>query len=317
MSEASRLILPRLLARPGVVLMDGGMGTALEDRGIHCQSSLWSSFSLLTEEGREATDRLHEEYLAAGAEILIANTHNASLSACRDYLAGDGPSVDLPADLDGVAPEVFLARLHRRALMGVRRAIPEGADIVVAAGVGSAEGPYATSSHLSPDEAAAWLRPQVDVIRDLDVDLLLFETLTTASEIEAVASLAAEPGFPPFGAGLTCGEDGKTLAGVTMAEAWALLREAGPTAAFVQCTRFDFVNRALAGLVEAAAGQCVPGVYANDGRVWEGRVWSGERVTPEEYAVAAVGWRDAGARIIGGCCGTSPEHVVELRKRLA
>ncbi len=316
MSEASRLILPRLLVRRPIVLMDGGMGTTLEDRGVHCQSSLWSSFSLLTEEGRRVTDAIHEEYATAGAEILIANTHNASLAACRAYLEGDGPRVDLPPDLADVSPEVFLARIHRRALMGVRRAVRDGADIVVAAGVGSVEGPYATTSRMSAEEAAARLAPQVGVIRDLDVDLLLFETLTTASEIEAVTALAKDTGFPPFGAGLTCGEDGKTLAGVTMAEAWARLREAGPMAVFVQCTRFDLVERALAGLMAALAGESVPGVYANDGRVWEGRVWTGERVGPEEYASAAMVWRDAGARIIGGCCGTSPEHVVALRTRL-
>ncbi len=316
MSERSRLTLPRLLARPAAVVMDGGMGTTLEDRGVHCQSALWSSFSILTAEGRTVMDRIHEEYVEAGAEILIANTHNASLAACRAYLDGDGPTVDLPEDLAGIPPDTFLARLHRRALMGVRRAIPDGEDIVVAAGIGSAEGPYATTSRMSADEAAAWLEPQVRVIRDLDVDLVLFETLTTISEIEAVARLAREHDFPPFGAGLTCGDDGRTLAGVSMAEAWSRLREASPAAVFIQCTRYDHVERALAELVQTLAGDCVPGVYANDGRIWEGRVWAGDRVTPEEYAEAALVWRDAGARIIGGCCGTSPEHVRELRRRL-
>jgi homocysteine S-methyltransferase len=148
------------------------------------------------------------------------------------------------------------------------------------------------------------------------VDLLLFETLTTASEIEAAATLGAEEARVPFGAGLTCGPDARTLAGVSMAEAWARLRGAAPALVFVQCTRYDRVGPALRALRESIGDESTCGVYANDGRVWEGRIWRGDRVTPGEYADAAMRWVEAGARVVGGCCGTSPEHVRELRRRL-
>jgi enediyne biosynthesis protein CalE2 len=315
-------VLARLLsrARTDLVVMDGGMGTTLEDRGTHCRSALWSSFALVTEEGLALTGQVHAEYAAAGAEILIANTHNAGLSACRAFLEGDGPTDPLPDEVRRAAPErrpeAFLAWVHRRAVESARAAVPENASVAVAAGVGSAEGAYATESRLRPEQVAAELEPQVRALLDLNVDLILFETLTPRSEIEAAADLSRRLGVPAYGAGLTCGGDGRTLAGVTMRRAWEALAAWPPAAVFIQCTRYDYVQAALAGLVEAMDDGSVPGVYANDGRIWRNRIWHGERVTPEAYAEEALAWRDAGAGIIGGCCGTSPEHVAALVRRL-
>ena len=317
MTGGKRERVRQLLSQPGTILMDGGMGTTLEDRGTECWSALWSSLALLSEGGLALNDRIHAEFSAAGAEILIANTHNASLAACRAFLDGDGPPVEeLPSGPPGARALALLERIHDRAIRSCRRAVPVGSDTIVAAGVGSVEGPYATTSRLTTKEAVDGLAPQVRAIRDRAVDLVLFETLTTASEIEAAAMLARDEGFPPFGAGLTCGPDARTLAGVSMAHAWELLRKAAPKAVFIQCTRYDLVEPALRELHTVVAGASMCGVYANDGRVWEGRVWHGERVTPEEYAEVARRWRDAGARIIGGCCGTTPDHVRVLRRRL-
>ena len=91
-----------------------------------------------------------------------------------------------------------------------------------------------------------------------------------------------------------------------------------PRAYFVQCTRFDLVESALVALREAAGPGSVIGVYANDGRSWDhdAKRWEGERITPEAYARRAQDWVSQGARIVGGCCGTGPEHIEHLRKTL-
>ena len=149
------------------------------------------------------------------------------------------------------------------------------------------------------------------------MDLLLFETLTTDTEIEGLPLLLREGGFPPVGVGLTCGEDGRTLGGVTIAEAVSTLLPASPAAFFVQCTAHDLVLPVLEALVFEVGDRAVVGVYANDGRKWVDMIWRGDRTSPERYAADAVRWRDAGARIIGGCCGTGPEHVAALRAALS
>ncbi len=289
--------------RTGVVLMDGGMGTTVEDRGADVRNELWGSAVFLTPEGRALNDRVHREFVEAGARIVIANTHSASLEACRAWcrrVPEDGP------------PEDLLDRVLRAAVAGARRAAPEGSGIRVAAGLGSVEGPYARESRHSPEEVARALEPQVRALRDLGIDLLLFETLTTREEIRGVAALARELGPFSFGAGLTCGGEETTLAGVSMEEAADILLPAGPEAVFVQCTPYHAVMRPLPRLVRALGDRAEPGVYANDGRTWDGTLWHGERTSPETYAREAVRWREAGARIIGGCCGTGPEHIRAL-----
>ena len=60
----------------------------------------------------------------------------------------------------------------------------------------------------------------------------------------------------------------------------------------------------------------VPGVYANDGRIWREARWHGSRLAPEDYAAHAARWRELGARVIGGCCGTGPQHIAALRDAL-
>jgi len=290
--------LDELLDGDRTVLMDGGMGSCVEDRGVPVRNALWGSYALLTAEGREINDRLHEEFVAAGAEIVLANVHNASLAACREY----DPSGDA---------EALLSRVNRFAVESARRAGPA----LTGAGLGSHEGPYATASTHSVAENRALHEPQVRVLRDLDVGLIVFETLTTEPEIRAAAELSRESGIVWAG-GLTCGEDGRTLAGVPVPEAAAILGDAEPRAIFVQCTPFDEAMPALEALLPALPAGCVAGVYANDGRVWKDMIWHGGRTSPEAYATAAVRWRDAGARVVGGCCGTTPDHVAALREAL-
>ena len=312
--------LAELLAKHSVVLMDGGMGSTVEDRGIPVRNYLWGSYALLTDEGLAVNDRLHVEFREAGARVLTANTHNALLEHCAAFLA-ETPEADLPAEVREAPGPERAAALHRlvhaRAIASARKAIPPGAEMVVAAGMGSPEGPYATESSHSPEEIATSHAPQLRVYRELGVEFALFETLTTAEEIEGVARLARREGLSQFGVGLTCGEDGRTMAGIPMARAVELLSPAEPTVWFVQCTPLPFVEKALGELTAALPDGAVRGVYANDGRVWIDMRWHGDRTTPDEYAEHAVRWRDMGARVLGGCCGTDPEHIRELAVGLA
>jgi homocysteine S-methyltransferase len=301
--------------------MDGGMGSTVEDRGIQVRNALWGSFSLLTPEGIAVNDEIHRDFVEVGAEILVANTHNSLLMLCEAFFErDDAHGVDLPEEVREAPAsrraEALQECVIRRAVESARGALPETAEIVVAVCAGSPEGPYATESTHSPEEIARLQEPQVRAFADVRTDLVLFETLTTASEIEGVARLARQTGLTDFGIGLTCGEDGRTMGGVSMAGAVEMTADAEPSAFFMQCTPFRLVHAALRELVSALEGRSVAGVYANDGRVWRDMRWHGERTSPEEYADEAMRWRDGGARIIGGCCGTAPVHIAELRRRL-
>ncbi len=312
-----------LLARSPdrVILMDGGMGTTCEDRGVTTHSTLWGSFSLLSPEGRKINDAIHGDFVDAGAQILTANTHYALKPFCKAFLTSPSCDEGLVAGFAGteggaVHGGVLHAGLIRVAIESVQKAIPAGEPIAAATCMGSFEGPYARSSTLPAAETARLIKTELEVRQAARSDLVIFETLTTLEEIEGVALAARDRGETDVAVGFTCGPDGKTLAGVSMAEAVGVLSPVAPLIWFVQCTRYDLVKRALTDLKGALGPRETVGVYANDGRNWDNRrmEWIGNRIGPEEYGAFALRWRDAGARIIGGCCGTSPEHIKRLKE---
>ncbi len=310
-------------SRSDVVLLDGGTGTSLEDRGVDVRSDLWGSRTLLSAAGLAVTRRLHVDFFAAGADVVIANTHNVNRNSCRAFLRReDLGEVEAPPGLLEGDPdereERFLRWIEDLGVEVVERAVPSDRDVVVAAGIGSEE-PWATRTARTPDEIAASIAPAARALARSGDTFVVFETLSTAPEIAAVADLVRREDLRDVGLGLSCGPDGRTWGGVSMTEVLGRLEGASVAAVFVQCTRYDVAGIAVRDLVAALDRapdlDAVPGVYANDGRVWRDRRWHGERISPGTYADAAEEWRAAGARIIGGCCGTTPEHVAELRRR--
>lgn len=295
---------PDLRARleaPPFVLLDGGTGGALEDRGVDTNNPLWSSVALLDAAGRDLNRGLHADYVRAGAEVVIANTHNLGAAHCAAYVAAH-------PELSETAP-ALQARLHRLALEDARAS---GAPWVAAC-LASPDRPYAEQASLTPAEVEAGLMDQWRIIERLAPDLVLFEMLTTGADVAGVSALAR--GGPARGAGLVCRPDGRLRDGSGLAGAVAQLAEAGFSMAFVQCTAFADVAVPLEVLLRAAESEgLVPGVYANDGRQWHHGAWQGDRVSSDAYIAAAEGWIAAGARIVGGCCGTTPEHIRALNQ---
>lgn len=302
------------------IIMDGGMGTTTEDRGVNTHTSLWGSFAFVTPEGRKINDEIHRDFVTAGAQVLIANTHDAFRSACRDLLnRADIDTLNLPPMLTNDREkqvDAMHSYIIRSAVESARAAVPAGRKVAVATCIGSMDLPYATESSVSAETVAQLLQPEIEQRIATDGDILIFETLTTFDEIKGTANAVRNSDVSNFAVGFTCGADGRTLGGVSLNEAVELFAENRPQVFFVQCTRFDLVEQALAELNKALAPDDIVGVYANDGRDWvhAKMQWTTcERIAPELYAQNALKWREAGARIIGGCCGTSPEHIAMLK----
>ncbi|NJK90257.1 MAG: hypothetical protein HC923_13320 [Myxococcales bacterium] len=95
------------LARDETIVIDGAFGTMVEDEGVDVRNPLWGSVVLTYAEGLCLNDRIHRAYRAAGAELLIANTHNASLEQCKAYLRKE-------ADSTPISRRSFVARRRSR-----------------------------------------------------------------------------------------------------------------------------------------------------------------------------------------------------------
>ncbi|HKV67968.1 MAG TPA: homocysteine S-methyltransferase family protein [Gaiellales bacterium] len=294
------------LAGGEVVIMDGGTGTGLQAMGVPMDGEAWGGVANLTH--LDAVQRLHAAYLAAGARILITNT----------FATGPGP---LAAARYG---ERF-AEANRNAVAAAMQARSEaGEDDVVVAGSMSrdvANGLAATGVPFDVSDNAAALRDgyrrQAEVLAGAGVDLIVLEMMGSRTHLEPAFAAASETGLPVW-MGLSIGRAGdgqaETIDGEDACELIASL-PAGPIdAAFVMHSDVDLVPAALAALRAVWPGTL--GAYPHVGD-WEPPNWVFREIAPADFARRAHEWVAAGATIVGGCCGTGPDHIAALAAAFA
>jgi homocysteine S-methyltransferase len=299
------------------------MGTELARRGIDTGLPLWSANALLS--APVVVEQIHRDYIAAGAQVITTDTFRTNIRT----LARAG-MLERARELTFKAVE-----LARRARV-LARAEPDETDasqqpsqgvahrgrVMIAGSIAPVEDCY--SPELVPYDESVLLAEHTELARNLadaGCDLLLIETMNTVCEATAAARAAAATGLPTW-VSFMLGPDNRLLSGEALDVAVRAVLAFRPRALLLNCLPVAQVNSALDALRDAInAAHHSPsaikiGVYANAGHVGE-QGWSMEHgVTPHAYAAAAVQWREAGADIIGGCCGTGPEHIRALAQQL-
>lgn len=270
------------------LLLDGALGTELERRGVGCALPLWSGHALL--HAPELVRAIHSDYLAAGVDVLTANTFRTQERVlARAGLAGRAAALTSLAV--SLAREAVASQPERAALVLGSAAPLEDCyqpERVPESGVLAREhGRHAAN------------------LRAAGVDGILIETMSTAREAVAAARAAADVGLP-FVVSFLCGADGRLASGELLAAGLSAVAALGPAGVAVNCLPPSAVSACLPTL----AGQAAPfGVYANLGAPDPGGGARSEALDPSAYAAQARGWTAAGARLIGGCCGTTPAHL--------
>jgi S-methylmethionine-dependent homocysteine/selenocysteine methylase len=260
------------------------MGTELERRGLRLTTPGWSAHAL--DESPELVAAIHRDYAAAGATLHTANTFRTqrrSVGARWEELA-------------------------RRAVRIARRA----GSGRVAGSIAPLEDCYRPD--LSPGTAARAEHAELArALADEGVDVILCETFCAPLEAAAAAEAAAATGVETWVA-LSAGPDATLLTPEAMQTAAKDCLSAGARAVLVGCTSAAHTGRFVEALAEVSP---TVGAYANAGDPRDGAGWDAEPgLAAERYAQLAAGWIDLGATILGGCCGTRPEHVARLRALL-
>lgn len=290
------------------LLLDAALGTELTRRGADTGPPLWSARAL-----REAPDlvaRIHEENAAAGADVLTTATFRTH---ARNLRAAGIPGAEagrLSRELARLA--VTLAREGGR--RGRAASARSAAPLLVAGSLSP------LSDCWRPDlvpEAPGRLREhaaQAEALALADCDLILVETMGTAREALDAVAAAAETGLP-VAASFTTDGDGRLLSGEPLVEAARALLDLPrpPTAVGVNCVPARRVGGELARLAEALPGVPLAG-YGNTGQSLDDKdLFPSQPIDPDEYAVEAARWLAIGARLVGGCCGTTAAHTAALR----
>ncbi|WP_433453396.1 homocysteine S-methyltransferase [Streptomyces sp. CA-142005] len=290
----------------GTVVLDGGMSNQLESAGYDLSDELWSARLLA---GRpEAVTQAHLAYFRAGADVAIT----ASYQATFEGFARRGIGHDDAARL--LTLSVDLAR------EASRQAADEGVDrpLWVAASVGPYGAMLADGSEyrgrygLGVDELERFHRPRIEVLAAAAPDVLALETVPDADEGAALLRAVRGLGVPAW---LSYTVDGRrTRAGQPLEEAFALASDVDEVIAVgVNCCAPEDVEPAVE-IAARVTGKPVV-VYPNSGEAWdaEARAWTGRT----RFGAGQVKtWRDAGARLIGGCCRVGPEAIASIRQAL-
>jgi S-methylmethionine-dependent homocysteine/selenocysteine methylase len=295
-------VLAELLATHPVVLLDGATGTELERRGFVTSPPLWTADAAVR--APELLQQVHHDYLAAGAHIVTANTFRTT-----------------PYTLRQVGRAAEAASLTAQSVALARAACRSAGHGLVAGCLAPLEDCY----HPERVPSAAVLRREHGAhaanLAASGADLLLVETMGTAREALAAAAAALGTGLPvlvsfilhPHGSGdLLSGEDLQ----VALADVRGL--EVGGTRAagfLVNCTPRALLLAALARMQDARDARPL-GAYANAGEPAEHGWKDDPSATPAAYAAWGVHARAHGARLLGGCCGTTPAHIRALASAL-
>lgn len=277
-----------LITRP--LVLDGGLGTLLESRGNDVSSPLWSARVLLDDP--DEVRAAHAEFAAAGADVLIT----------ASYQVGFG----------GPIPDADVETLLRRSVSLAR----EAGGALVAASVGPigalrADGSEYTGAYgLDVAQLRARHHRRLAVLADAGADLLAVETVPSPLEVEALAIELADLQVPAF---VSLSADSVAFAALD-ALAVALRTAAsipGVIAVGVNCCAPESVGPSLAEAPD------VPLVaYPNTGERWDAstRTWHGGAVP---LADAAPTWVAAGARLVGGCCRSTPADISAIAAALS
>jgi homocysteine S-methyltransferase len=285
------------------MILDGAMGTELERRGVDTGLPLWSANALLS--APEVVYQIHHDYLHSGAQVITTDTFRTNTRT----LVRTG-FYECMGELTQLA-----VALARRAVDEVARECGCGRALI-AGSMAPVEDCY--SPWLTPRDAGELLAEHTELAQhlyDAGCDLLLIETMNTVREAVAATRAAQVTGLPVW-VSFILGPDNHLLSGETLAEALRAVMAYQPQAVLVNCIPVAQMSSALSELQQSAPPDLLVGAYANAGHVGDSG-WSMEHgMTPVAYAQAACSWRRMGARILGGCCGTTPEHIAAMSAQL-
>ena len=277
-----------LLNAPGPVLLDGGMGTMLQARGL----KLGEYPELAALEHPDWLLDIHRAYAAAGSQILCANTFGAN----REKLRRTGRTVE-----EVIPPSIALARQAA------------GGRALVALDLGPIGQLLEPTGSLDFETAVDIFAQEVRAARDAGADLVMVETMTDLQECRAALLAVKENSDLPVMVSLTYEERGRTFLGHSPAAAALTLEGMGADAIGVNCS---LGPREMPPLVEELTRWTTLPISVKPNAGLPDPGGAGYDITAEEFADAMAALTQLGVKCYGGCCGTTPDYIAKLAQAL-
>jgi homocysteine S-methyltransferase len=278
-----------------VIKLDGGLSTALENNGNKLTTSLWTGELIRTNPAE--ISKAHLDFINAGAQIIITSAYQLSYTGCN----ARGWSED---ETDQAL--ITSTQLAKNAVT------QSGKDVKVAASVGpygasladgsEYKGNYGVSKQVVRDFHAK----RLEILISTSPDYLALETMPDTFEVEVLLDLLIDCPIP-FWISYSCKEGNQTNAGQDFQSAVDVAQ--GAIAVGINCTKPELIT----DLLSSAKSNKPYIVYPNSGRVWDAKskVWCGGAVVGFSNELVSQ-WVNAGAEIVGGCCGIGAVEIERL-----
>ena len=283
-----------------ILLLDGGLSTALENRGVKVGGSLWTGELLLS--NPDIVAEAHRDFVEAGADIIITGSYQLSFDGCAAAGWSDDDTI----------------RALENSTAAARLAAVEGT--LVAASVGPYGAALSDGSEFRGGYGvtAATLRDfharRLDILLATEPDLLAIETQPELEEIDVILNLLAEraPDMP-FWVSSTVDTVGRIAGGAPWADVVSRVADSDAALAVgINCSSAELI----AGTLQSVVSPLPYVVYPNHGMDWDASTdsWIGDGHDITDAHLSA--WIESGARLIGGCCGFGAEDIRVLRQRV-
>lgn len=279
-----------------VILADGAMGTMLHSRGV----SFDKCFDELNLSNPDAVAQVHREYVDSGARLILSNTFGANLFKLGKH---------------GLDKQV--GQINRRGVEIAKGAVPQSVrDVLIGGDVGPLGVRIAPFGRVQPEQARAAFAGQIEALCEAGADLIVIETVSDMYEIREAARAAKQVCSLPLVTSVTFTRDDRTVLGDDPTRVARVLNESGADIIGVNCSGGPAQLLRILKQMRQAVPSARFWVKPNAG--WPQQV--GGRIMypadPEYFAEYAISFREAGARFIGGCCGTTPQHIAAMRRAL-
>jgi S-methylmethionine-dependent homocysteine/selenocysteine methylase len=289
------------LSRRELVILDGGIGTEILRRNV-----TWADHQLASRP--EFVRTIHEDYIRAGADVISTNSFQLCRRALFNHFRDDAHRRHIGArDLDDRADRLLAASVHLA--REARERAKVNRPVAVAAAITTLEWCFRPDLAPAAEQARKEYEEIFRVVKEAGADLVLFETVNSIGEARTALEVAKEMGLPCW-VSFVCDERGRLFTGETLEAAAQALEPLGADAILLNCAPPDDI---AAGMKQLAPHARVPiGAYAHIGRFDPPEWMFTDEYPPAKYREASAGWKQIGARILGGCCGTTPDHIAAL-----
>ena len=285
------------LLESSTLLIDGAMGTMLHTRGVGFDRC----FDELNLTNPAAVAEIHREYIEAGAQLIVTNTFGANRFKLSKHGLQDN-----------------VVEINQKGVELAKRIVSSSfKDVLIGGDVGPLGVRIAPFGRVQPEQARVAFAEQIRALTEAGADLIVIETFSDLYEIREAIKAAKDTCQLPVVASVTFTRDDRTLLGDDPMKVARTLRDTGVDVIGVNCSGGPAQLLRILKQMRQAVPNGKFWVKPNAG--WPEQV-GGRIMYPADedyFGEYALSFRDAGACVVGGCCGTTPQHIAAMRKALS